>query len=103
MLNNVVLVGRVNNDIEKIEEDQKTTYRLTLQISRNVKNQNGEYETDLVPIELTGYIGSNVFEYCEVGDIIGAKGRIQNNENEIHVIAERITFLSNNKKLVNQK
>lgn len=102
MLNNVVLVGRVNNDIEKIEEDKKTTYRLTLQVSRNFKNQNGEYETDLVPIELTGYIGSNVFEYCEVGDIIGAKGRIQNNENGIRVIAERITFLSNDKKLVNQ-
>lgn len=102
MLNNVVLVGRVNNDIEKIEEDQKTTYRLTLKISRNFKNQNGEYETDLVPIELTGYIGSNVFEYCEIGDIIGAKGRIQTNENGIHVMAERITFLSNDKKLVNQ-
>lgn len=102
MLNNVVLVGRVNNDIEKIEEDQKTTYRLTLKISRNFKNQNGEYETDIVPIELMSYIGSNVLQYCEKGDIIGAKGRIQSNENGISVIAERITFLSNNKKLVNQ-
>lgn len=102
MMNNVVLIGRIDNDIEKVENEEKTSYRLMLKISRNFKNENGEYETDLVPIELTGYIGNNVFEYCEIGDIIGAKGRIQSNENGIHVMAERITFLSNDKKLVNQ-
>lgn len=101
-MNNVVLIGRIDNDIEKVENEEKTSYRLMLKISRNFKNENGEYETDLVPIELTGYIGNNVFEYCEIGDIIGAKGRIQSNENGIHVMAERITFLSNDKKLVNQ-
>lgn len=102
MLNNVVLVGRITNDIEKIENEEKTSYRLMLKISRSFKNENGEYETDIVPIELMSYIGSNVLQYYEKGDIIGAKGRIQSNENGISVIAERITFLSNNKKLVNQ-
>lgn len=102
MLNNVVLVGRITNDIEKIENEENTSYRLMLKISRSFKNENGEYETDIVPIELMSYIGSNVLQYCEKGDIIGAKGRIQNNENGISVIAERITFLSNNKKLANQ-
>lgn len=102
MMNNVVLIGRINNDIEKMENEEKTSYRLMLKISRNFKNENGEYETDLVPIELMSYIGSNVLQYCKKGDLIGAKGRIQSNENRISVIAERITFLSNNKKLVNQ-
>lgn len=102
MMNNVVLIGRIDNDIEKVENEEKTSYKLMLKISRNFKNENGEYETDLVPIELMSYIGSNVLQYCKKGDLIGAKGRIQSNENEISVIAERITFLSNNKKLVNQ-
>lgn len=102
MLNNVVLVGRITNDIEKLENEEKTSYRLMLKISRSFKNENGEYDTDIVPIELMNYIGSNVLQYCEKGDIIGAKGRIQSNEKGISVIAERITFLSNNKKLVNQ-
>ncbi len=102
MMNNVVLIGRINNDIEKMENEEKTSYRLMLKISRNFKNENGEYETDLVPIELMSYIGSNVLQYCKKGDLIGAKGRIQSNENRISVIAERITFLSNNKKLATQ-
>ncbi len=71
MLNNVVLIGRINNDIEKMENEEKTSYRLVLKISRNFKNQNGEYENDYVPIELTGCIGNHTFEYCKKGDIIG--------------------------------
>ena len=102
MMNNVVLIGRIDNDIEKVENEEKTSYRLMLKISRNFKNENGEYETDLVPIELMSYIGSNVLQYCKKGDLIGAKGRLQSNENKISVIAERITFLSNNPKLANQ-
>ena len=102
MMNNVVLIGRIDNDIEKVENEEKTSYRLMLKISRNFKNENGEYETDLVPIELMSYIGSNVLQYCKKGDLIGTKGRLQSNENKISVIAERITFLSNNQKLVNQ-
>lgn len=102
MLNNVVLVGKINEDIEKIEEEQKTSYRLMLTVKRNFKNQNGEYETDVIPIELMSYIGNNVLQYCEKGNIIGAKGRIESNENGIYVIAERITFLSSNTKLRTQ-
>ncbi len=102
MMNNVVLIGRIDNDIEKVENEEKTSYRLMLKISRNFKNENGEYETDLVPIELMSYIGNNVLQYCKKGDLIGAKGRLQSNENKISVIAERITFLSNNPKLANQ-
>ena len=102
-MNNVMLIGRINNDIEKIEEDEKITYRLMLKISRNFKNQNGEYETDFIPIELMSYIGNNVFEYCTKGDLVGVKGRIENKEDKaMHIIAEKVTFLSNNKNLINQ-
>ena len=73
MNNNVVLIGRINNDIEKIETEDKTIYKLMLNINRNFKNQNGEYEADFIPIELF-----------------------------IRVIAERVTFLSNNRNLVKQ-
>ena len=39
MNNNVVLIGRINNDIEKVEMDDKTIYKLMIDISRNFKNQ----------------------------------------------------------------
>jgi len=102
MLNSVVLVGRISNDIEKIEHEEKTTYRLTLEIKRSFKNQNGEYEIDTIPVELMSYIGDNVLQYCKKGDLIGAKGRIQSNENGIYIIVEKISFISNNKNVTNK-
>ena len=39
MNNHVCLIGRIHNDIEKIEMDDKKTYKLMLNISRNFKNQ----------------------------------------------------------------
>lgn len=103
MMNNVVLIGRINNDIEKIENEEKTAYRLMLKVMRNFKNANGEYETDYIPIELTSYIGSNTFEYCKKNDLIGIKGRIESIEDKaIRVIADRVTFLSSNQKLATQ-
>ena len=103
MNNNVVLIGRINNDIEKIEMDDNTIYNLILNISRSFKNQNGEYEEDHIPIELNSGIGSTVYEYCSKNSLIGVRGRIACKEgNAIKVIAERITFLSNNSNLINQ-
>jgi len=103
MNNHVVLIGRINNDIEKMENDDKTTYKLMLNISRNFKNQDGDYENDIIPVELMNYVGNTTFEYCKKNDLVGIKGRIECKENNpIKIIAEKITFLSNNQNLLNQ-
>lgn len=103
MNNHVVLIGRINNDIEKIENDDTTTYRLMLNITRNFKNQDGDYENDFIPIQLMSYVGRNVFEYCKKNDLVGVRGRIESKEGKaIQIIAEKITFLSNNQNLLNQ-
>ncbi|SRR5690625_1983809 len=103
MNNHVMLVGRINDDIEKIEEDEITTYKLILNIGRNFKNQDGEYETDFIPIELINSIGDTIFKYCNKGDLVGIRGRIESTEDKIiKIIAEKVTFLSNNKNLVSQ-
>ena len=103
MNNHVMLIGRINNDIEKIEMDDKTTYKLMLNISRNFKNQDGDYENDIIPVELLNYVGNTTFEYCKKNDLVGIKGRIECKENNpIKIIAEKITFLSNNQNLLNQ-
>ncbi len=102
MNNSVMLIGRINNDIEKIDDEERTIYKLILDISRNFKNQDGEYEKDYIPIELTSNIGNSVFEYCQKGDLVGVRGRTESKDGKaIQIIAEKITFLSN-RKLVNQ-
>ena len=102
MNNNVVLIGRINNDVEKVEMDDNTLYKLILSISRNFKNKDGVYETDLIPIELMNNVGTAVFDYCKKNDLIAVRGRIENKDNALKIIAERISFLSTNKNLVNQ-
>lgn len=103
MNNHVCLIGRIHNDIEKIEMDDKTTYKLMLNISRNFKNQNGDYESDIIPIELMSYVGNTTFEYCKKDDLVGIKGRIECKENNpVKIIAEKVTFLSNYRNLINQ-
>ena len=97
MLNQIVLVGRLVDDpiIEEIED--KKYCRITIAVPRSYKNENGEYETDFIPLTLWNTIAQNTTEYCKKGDLVGIKGRIQAKENDIEIVAEKLTFLSNKK------
>ena len=107
MLNQVILVGRLVRDVEVKElESGKKVADICLAVPRSFKNEDGEYETDFVDCVLWEGVASNVSEYCNKGDLIGIKGRIQtrNIENEdgeknklTEIIAEKVTFLSSSK------
>ena len=108
MLNNVILVGRLTQDpeITEIEEGKKVT-TVILAVNRNFKNADGVYDTDFIRCILWNSVASTTTEYCRVGDVIGVKGRLQTSKYEdenkkthyiTDVIAERVTFLSTNKK-----
>ena len=80
MLNQIVLVGRLTSDLEVKElEGGKKLTTMTLAIPRSFKNENGEYETDFITCRLYNNIAENTAEYCKKGDIVGVKGRLQNN------------------------
>lgn len=107
-MNNVILVGRLTcePEIVKIDDNKKLT-TIILAVNRNFKNADGIYETDFVRCILWNSVATNTTEYCHVGDVIGIKGRLQTSKYEdenkkVHhvtdVIAERVTFLSSNKK-----
>lgn len=95
MINQVMLVGRIANDIN--EEDNN----ITVAITRSFKNENGEYETDFIDVEIRGTIAKTTTEYCKKGDIIGVKGSIRSeiidNVKKMILVADRITFLSSKK------
>lgn len=86
MLNQVVLVGR----IKEINEGG-----LILKCQRPFKNEKGEYDYDLIPVEFYGGVAENTNKYCKEEDIIGVKGRIAKLDNEnFRVVAEKVSFLS---------
>ncbi len=110
MLNNVVLVGRLTKNPEMItcKDSNKKRSAITLAVTRNYKNSDGIYETDFIRCILWNAIASNTCEYCHSGDVVGIKGRLESHTYETdnkeikyitEVIAEKITFLSSDKKM----
>ena len=108
MLNQIVIVGRLVKDPElRQTEGGKKVTNITLAVPRSYKNSNGEYETDFIDCVLWTGIAENTTEYCKRGDILGVKGRVQTRVFEMpddkkrhvtEVVAEKVTFLSSNKK-----
>ena len=88
MLNYFTLVGRIT----KIEQG-----KVMVAIPRNYKNNEGIYDTDIISVTIKGNIGENTREYCRKGDLIGIKGRIFCLDNNLELVAEKISVLSSGK------
>jgi single-strand DNA-binding protein len=107
MLNQVILVGRLTDDLEVVEtENENKVTSLNLAVQRSFKNADGVYETDFIRCVLWNVIAENTAEYCHKGDIVGIKGRLQVSSYDdkdgtkkyvTEVIAEKVTFLSSKK------
>ena len=99
MLNQVLMVGRlVAKPIVEENENGRKVSEITLAVNRSFKNAEGIYETDFIKCTLWNGIAENTAEYCKKGDVVGVKGRLQClSGNELQVVAEKVTFLSNNK------
>ncbi len=107
MLNQLVLVGRLVKKPELKESENNTKYAyITLAVPRSFKNLDGEYDTDFIDCILWDNIAANTVEYCDKGDIVGIRGRIQSRKVEkedehketvLDIICERISFLSSKK------
>lgn len=103
MLNQVILVGRLaqNPEVQELENGRKVA-NITLAVPRPFKNHEGVYETDFIDCTLWNGVAENASLYCEQGDIIGVKGRLQKdsyekdgeNRTRMNVVAEKVTFLS---------
>lgn len=99
MLNQVVIVGRlVSKPIVEENENGRKVSEITLAVPRIFKNDEGIYDTDFIKCILWNGIAENTVEYCEKGDLVGVKGRLQClGGSELQVVAEKVTFLATNK------
>ena len=105
MLNQIVLVGRLTRDIVVNKSDRGKVATLCLAVPMSFKNSEGVYDTDFIDCVLFDSVAVNTSEYCNKGDIVGMKGRIQSRsvekdgkkESVMEIIAEKVTFLSSKK------
>ena len=103
MLNNVILIGRLTKDVELKElENEGAVARVTLAVQRIFKNKDGEKEADFIEITCWNETAKLLNQYGKKGDLIGVKGRLQNNNYEkedgtkvyqLTVVAEKVNFL----------
>lgn len=103
MFNEVILIGKlVNKPILKETSQGVRLANMVIQIERPYKNNLGIKETDYIQCVLWRGIAAQVCETCNIGSIIGVKGRLQsrsqeNSENQsvsvMEVKVEHIEFL----------
>ena len=82
--NTVILVGRIVN-IPTKEENEKYLY-VTIDPT----------ETDMI-LDVAipaGNLSDNLNEYCKKGDLLGIKGHIDVENNQIIIVADRVTFMA---------
>lgn len=104
MINQLILVGRLVRDPELIETSNgKKVSNITLAVNRQHKDENGDYITDFIDVALWGNLAEKTSEYCGKGDVIGIKGCIGSDLdelsdgkkfNKIKVMADKITFIT---------
>lgn len=95
MLNQLVLIGRlVDKPIVKETKDSRKVSYIKIAVPRNYKDVNSEYINDIIPITLYNGVAQNCESYCNKGNLLGVKGRIECIDDTVVIIAEKITFLS---------
>jgi len=103
MFNEIILIGKlVNPPIVKETGNGIQLVTIVLDIERPYRNYLGVHEHDFIQCVLWKGLGQKVMDCCEVGNIIGVKGRLQSHTfetNDLHsltimeVKVEHIEFM----------
>jgi single-stranded DNA-binding protein len=82
MLNQVILVGRVN----KLD-------KLAGIVTINIKRPNEE-DLDIIPVSLTEGLMNSVLEYLKEGATIGVKASLNIDNNILRIVGDKVTFIN---------
>lgn len=102
MYNKITLIGRLTKDPElRYTGNGKAVSRITIAVDRKYKDQDGNKQTDFIPIISWGKLAETVANYLVKGKLIAVDGSLEirsYTENDIkkyiaEVIAVDITFL----------
>ncbi len=91
MVNQVVLVGCIysNKELKQTLQFNGDCY---IELNRNFQNNDGQYQKERFKVRLWRGIHDTLREYPD-GSLVCLKGRLENNDDEIIVVAEKITMI----------
>lgn len=77
MLNNVQLMGRFTADPEIFAGENYTVCRFTLAVSRDYKNDGGEYDTDFFHIVAWNKLADFIGKHFQKGQLVTLDGKLR--------------------------
>ena len=102
MLNTATLMGRLTRDPELRQTQSGTPVAsFSLAVERDLKNQDGQKETDFLDIVAWNKTAEFVSQYFRKGQLVAVSGRIQartwtdnngNNRKAVEIVADRAYF-----------
>lgn len=103
LINNVVLVGRLANDVEMTYSTTGMAIsKFRLAVDRGRKSEEGDEQTDWLNIVCFKQTAENVSKFCDKGSLVGIEGRIQSRTWEgndgkrnyaVEIVANNVRFL----------
>ena len=96
MTNVVALIGVIQ---KAYYDKQKDSYFVDLKLEKTIKNEAGtiEFETYKVKLWKGCYHDISSLSSFKPDLILGVKGRLEKDGEEVYVVAEKISFLGKNK------
>lgn len=104
-MNNVILIGRLTNDLELKEVGESKVINFSLAVPRSYKNKDGEVDTDFINCSIWNASAENMKEFCKKGDLLAVEGSLQTSTYEkdevkhykTEVRVDRVRFLPQKK------
>jgi len=102
MLNRVVLIGHLTKDPElRTASNDISVTSFTIAVDRNFNNQQGEKETDFIPVVAWRKLADTCAKYLAKGRLVAVSGRMQVRSYEgkegkryiTEVVADEVQFL----------
>lgn len=95
MLNQVILVGKIVEDPkEVVTSNDELVVVMSLGIERHYKNEDGNYDSDIIEVVINRYLAETSKEYLEKDMTVGVKARLTSKYDGITVVAEKLTFIN---------
>ncbi|HBG75871.1 single-stranded DNA-binding protein [Eubacteriales bacterium mix99] len=106
MLNKAILIGRLTRDPElRSTSNNISVTSFTIAVDRNFTNQQGERETDFIPVVAWRSLAETCARYLTKGRLVAVSGRMQVRSYEgndglkryiTEVVADEVQFLERN-------
>ena len=108
MMNNVILIGRLVNDLELKNLENSKVLNVNVAVPRPYKSDEGVQKVDFIRCVMWNNIAERCNEFCKKGDLVSIRGSLQVSQYELEdgtkrnsyeVLVDKIGFLSSKKEI----